>query len=235
MSSVSGHSAPADAPGGYSVEDARLFRWDSVSDTVLPERIDLLDRQVVGRTVLDAGCGGGGIAEHLHRRGFTVTGLERFRPFLELANARDIRGHFVQADLSSPLPFGDRTFDTTICLDVLEHVDDDLQTLKELARVTRRRLVITVPQRDDWMTRYRLVFSTYRDTTHRRYYTRESLRSAAETIGLVHDCVHPRSRLPFLTPIYERVFHFLALRTAASEVHMNLAVIIDLDPQRSLA
>ena len=51
------------------------------------------------------------------------------------------------------LPFADGSFDTTICFDVLEHVADDGQTIRELARVTRRRLVLAVPQADQWMWR----------------------------------------------------------------------------------
>ena len=50
---------------GYSLENARAFGWNSVSGDLLPERVELLNKYVVGRTVLDAGCGGGGFVDHL--------------------------------------------------------------------------------------------------------------------------------------------------------------------------
>ena len=74
-----------------------------------------------------------------------------------VARQRQFKGLFVQADLAHRLPFADGLFDTTVCLDVLEHVADDGQTIRELARVTRRRLVLAVPQADQWMWRYRLI------------------------------------------------------------------------------
>ena len=48
-------SAPVN---GYTLENAKLFGWNSVSGELLPERVELLNKYVVGKTVLDAGCGG---------------------------------------------------------------------------------------------------------------------------------------------------------------------------------
>src|SRR5262249_54960082 len=152
----------------------------------------------------------------------------------------------VQADLDDRLPFAAGSFDTTICLDVLEHVANDAHTIRELARVTRRRLVIAVPQEDQWMWRYRLIFYPYRDPTHLRYYTPESLRALATSLGsrqvevfgeqqihlqsLALQLLHPRSRYPGLTRIYERLFTFLVLRSSWTVLYQNLAAVIDLQP-----
>jgi len=232
------------ATQGYSLENAKLFEWNSVSGYLLPERIDLLKQHVIGKTVLDAGCGGGGFVDYLVGEGFHATGVDKHDVFLQVARERRFRGTFVQADLAHRLPFADASFDTTICLDVLEHVADDTQTIRELARVTRRRLLIAVPQEDQWMWRYRLVFYAYRDPTHLRYYTPESLRALAESVRPAHlevfgeqkihlqdlalQLLHPRSRYPFLTPVYQRLFTFLVLRTSSSVLHQNLAAVIDL-------
>lgn len=53
--------------------------------------------------------------------------------------------NFVKADLHD-LPILDRSFDTAILGDVLEHVMDPEQVVREAARVARQRLVITVPE-----------------------------------------------------------------------------------------
>jgi SAM-dependent methyltransferase len=239
-------STPAPGVNGYTLENARLFGWNSVSGDLLPERVELLNKYVVGKTVLDAGCGGGAFVDYLTRRGFQATGLDTHDVFLRVAREKRFHGRFVQADLAQPLPFADGSFDTTVCLDVLEHVADDTHTIRELARVTRQRLLIAVPQEDKWMWRYRLIFYPYRDPTHRRYYTPESLRALATCFGprrvevfgeqqihlqsLALQLLHPRSRYPGLTRVYERIFTFLVLRSSSSALYQNLAAVIDLQP-----
>ena len=230
---------------GYTLENAKLFGWNSVSGELLPERVELLNKYVVGKTVLDAGCGGGAFVDYLNGQGFQATGLDTYAIFLRVARERRFRGRFVQADLAEQLPFADDSFDTTICLDVLEHVADDAHTIRELARVTRRRLLIAVPQEDQWMWRYRLIFYPYRDPTHLRYYTPDSLRSLATSFGAQHvdvfgeqqiplerlalQLLRPRSRYPGLTRIYERLFTFL-VRRSSTVLYQNLATVIDLQP-----
>ena len=55
----------AAATAGYSLENATRFGWNSLDGDLLPERAELLRKYVVGKTVLDAGCGGGGFVDEL--------------------------------------------------------------------------------------------------------------------------------------------------------------------------
>jgi ubiquinone/menaquinone biosynthesis C-methylase UbiE len=52
--------------------------------------------------------------------------------------------HRVCASVLS-LPFAARSFDTVTCLEVLEHLDDPSAAVRELARVARRAVVVSVP------------------------------------------------------------------------------------------
>ena len=43
------------------------------------------------------------------------------------------------------LPYKDNSFDYVICSEVLEHVENPIKAMQELKRVTKKRLIITVP------------------------------------------------------------------------------------------
>jgi SAM-dependent methyltransferase len=165
----------------YTLENAERFGWSSMGGELNAERVSHLDRFLVGRRILEAGCGGGGYVDFLSRRGLEAVGVDRHRQFIGNAREKGFRGEYVQADITS-LPFGDKTFDCTYSFDVLEHVDD-VPAIKEMARVTARRLVFTVPLVDDAVRKYGLTFPTYTDPTHLRYYTEESVRALCENVS----------------------------------------------------
>lgn len=234
---------------GYSVANARRFGWASVAPVLDPDRVAFLASNVVGRTVLDAGCGGGGYVDHLCRAGFDATGVDKHDMFLDLSAERGFAGRFVRGDLTERLPFPDRAFDTTICLDVLEHVDD-ATALRELVRVTRTRILLTVPRDASALEEaYRLTLIPYKDPTHLRYYTEDMVRALAATVApravavapeqlirverFVWDCATPRSRRPLLDRVYRRLFRFLMRRAAMrrdgeAPLSMNWSAVIDL-------
>lgn len=54
-------------------------------------------------------------------------------------------GHDYQLDLESKLDLPSMAFDVVVALDVLEHVENTHQAFHELARLTRRTLVIALP------------------------------------------------------------------------------------------
>lgn len=158
----------------YSVENAHKFNWSSVSGNLIPERISHLETYLVGNRILDAGCGGGAYVEFLSQQGLEAIGIDKYDQFLQFAKEKGRAGTYIQGDLTC-LPFPDKTFDCTYCFDVLEHIDDQL-AIQELARVTTKRLILAVPQKDELMHQFGLTFITYQDSTHLRYYTEESLK-----------------------------------------------------------
>lgn len=44
-----------------------------------------------------------------------------------------------------PLPFGDNSFDTVVCLDTLEHIDNLHGAFEDLLRVSKRYIIISLP------------------------------------------------------------------------------------------
>ena len=103
---------------------------------------------VAGRTVLDVGTGTGRAALALAARGARVTGVDASAEMLAVAARRaasaQIDVTFLRGDAHS-LDFPDRSFDAVICLRVLMHTPGWRQSLAELCRVARDRVVFDYP------------------------------------------------------------------------------------------
>lgn len=129
-----------------------------------------------GSRVLDAGCGSGRTLVELVDYG-QVSGIELSDEAAELARDRGL-GEVVVGRLEE-LPWDDGTFELITCLDVIEHVPDDVRALRELLRVARPGgwLLVTVPA-------YQALWSLHDEANHHfRRYARTSLRGAALAAG----------------------------------------------------
>lgn len=100
------------------------------------------------KAVLDAGCGEGFVSQYLAMRNgsMSITGVDVQPQAIEFAEKNF--GETVNYRLGSlyALPFSDNSFDTVVCSQVLEHLDDVETAMAELKRVARRFVVITVPR-----------------------------------------------------------------------------------------
>jgi SAM-dependent methyltransferase len=95
----------------------------------------------VGGSVLDAGCGGGGMPLSFAEEASSVIGIDLAPRFQDagrrLAAEHGLEHlHFAQAD-GQALPFPDASFDMVLSHAVIEHVADASRYLRELARVLR--------------------------------------------------------------------------------------------------
>jgi len=99
----------------------------------------LLDPQSTD-TILDVGCGTG-LSSKLPGK---ITGID---PSEEMLDKNPIKNKVLGK--AENLPFLDNSFDKLICLSVLQNVDNLEQALKEMARVTKNRAVISVPKRSN--------------------------------------------------------------------------------------
>lgn len=178
----------------YTVENAKKFNWSSISGNLNPERISHLETYIEGTRILDAGCGGGAYVEFLTSKGLTVTGVDKYEQFLRVARQRGRKGVYIESDLAK-LPFSNKEFDCTYCYDVLEHVDDQA-AIKELARVTSKRLIIAVPKEDNAMDKFNLTFLHYQDKTHLRNYTKESLKELVSLVSHSNLRIFPELAVP---------------------------------------
>jgi SAM-dependent methyltransferase len=163
--------------------------------------LDLFLSARPGPDVLDAGAGQGTLSAKLAELGFDVTSADASPAAVAVLEQR-LRGEVVRADVTS-LPFEDQRFDAVVLGEVLEHIEDDLGALREVARVLRTDgvLALSVPANpklfgpsDVW-------------AGHVRRYTRPELIDACTAAGFtVERCVgwgFPISRL-YHRHVYER-------------------------------
>jgi SAM-dependent methyltransferase len=94
---------------------------------------------------LEVGCGEGVIADRMQRRWGEVVALDLPDAGLRAEWRRYPAPRFLHADAHA-LPFPDGHFDVVVAAEVLEHLPDPVLGLREMARVGRRHLVLSVPQ-----------------------------------------------------------------------------------------
>ena len=112
-----------------------MINWKVRYARILEKFPELFDRNV---SLLEVGSGDRGIAQYLKR---PVTGLEP-----QFGQERDpwlvpVNGSIFE------IPFGDRSFDTVLCIDVFEHLprEDRVRAMKELTRVAARQVLVSCP------------------------------------------------------------------------------------------
>jgi len=184
-------------------------------------------RHIVGSSVLDAGCGLGYGLDILAQSGADVQGQD-LDPRLATSSRVTI------APLSA---FRSKSFDVVVSIDVLEHIDDDGGFVAELARIGRRRLIVSTP---NWTA------SRCQWPYHVREYTPAELRALCESLGRVQlwkgtpdgTTAFPitrsganhwlnRARVHPLTAQPTKILN--ALLPTRARIHSHLAAIIDVE------
>jgi SAM-dependent methyltransferase len=133
MSSSEGHSGPH-APdfGSLAHTYDRLRPQDDDWLALLDRIVEVGD--LLGRRVLDVGCGTGGLARALAARGARVWGVDPSEEMLAVARKQAGGAVGLKRGRAEKLPFKDAWFERAV-LRLVVHLVDRSQALPELARV----------------------------------------------------------------------------------------------------
>jgi len=115
--------------------------------------VDEAVAEVRPASVLDAGCGEGTVTARVARRlpRATVVGLDVGDPRLVAEwDARAGENLAFHSGSAYSLPYPDGAFELVCALEVLEHLERPADGLDELARVSSRALVLSVPREPLW-------------------------------------------------------------------------------------
>ena len=162
----------------------RLWRGlpDSAPEHFELRRAFLISALEPGSRVIDVGCGAGWFSGALVAAGFSVVGVEAAEEPVRRARARHGDLEFVVAG-GAELPFPAGRFDAAWMGEVIEHVQDGLGLLAEVARVVGPggRLVLSTPDhpgpRRLWLGVSRRAFEEHFEprSDHVRFFTRRTL------------------------------------------------------------
>jgi len=98
---------------------------------------------VKNKIALDVGCGEGEQTKWLENKGYRVVSIDKYKfyPQCQLV------------DIDQGLPFNDNTFDLIWCSEVIEHLINPQNAIKEFLRVTRPDgvLILTTPNSYFWL------------------------------------------------------------------------------------
>jgi SAM-dependent methyltransferase len=159
-------------------------------DNERPDLIEALPRPL-GR-VLDVGCGAGGLGPGLKAAGASeVVGIEIVPSAAERAAL--VLDRVITGPVETSLEELDGTFDTVVCLDVLEHLADPMAVLAELRRHVSPggHVQVSVPNARHYsLVRDLVLHGTFgyvdhghRDSTHLRWFTRRDIARLLSDAG----------------------------------------------------
>jgi ubiquinone/menaquinone biosynthesis C-methylase UbiE len=127
-----------------------------------------------GDTILDAGCATGDYLEKLSTLGYHCAGVDINSEYVDIAKQKGLDAQVMDA---KHLEFPDKSFDTIILFEVLEHLADPEDVLKEAHRVARKNVLLTVPNCTQF-SRLRKVGLTYDhmlEKDHVNFFTKSDL------------------------------------------------------------
>ena len=178
----------------------------AIIDSLIRSHVPLPD----DARILEAGCGTGGNLALLAAHG-ALDALEYDPQARALAAARGIARRVEPGMLPDAIGFGDTSYDMIALLDVLEHVDDDVGSLRALGgRLAQGgRILLTVPA-VPWL------WSDHDALHHhKRRYTHERLVAVAQEAGLAVQASGYFNTLLFPLAVAQRMTHQLFRREAA--------------------
>lgn len=132
-------------------------------------------------SVLDVGCGAGAYGPALIAAGHAWLGAEVDPRCHEILARRGLPFRAL-AETDGRLPFAEGEFDAAIAVEVLEHIRDLEASISEIARVTRSRFLVSVPNLEviPLFAPLGIVPWHLLELTHVNFFTRASLRATLE-------------------------------------------------------
>lgn len=199
-----------------SKEKYHDFVWQDKSKDIKSlndSHLSVLDLLPEG-SVLDVGCGIGNLSYHIQQEGRKVVGADIAGTALSEAKKKGIET--VLCDLDGSLPFKDGSFDCVVSCQVFQHIFQPLKLLNDMKRVSRKFIIINVPNIAYWKYRLRLLRGDFPFTSidhHEpiRFFTLDMLDRLITDASLISEkVVLTGSSMTGIGPLFATGFTVLA-------------------------
>lgn len=118
--------------------------FDKTRFSLWPGVTKFLDTLESNTTLCDIGFGNGKYLSY--RKDIYAFGCDMCDILINIANEKNPNANLIKANVIS-IPYRDKSFDNSICIAVLHHMktnEDRKKVLKELVRITRKQIMISV-------------------------------------------------------------------------------------------
>jgi len=134
-----------------------------------------LSLDYISGDVLEVGCGEGRGVELILSEADSFTGIDKIQNVVDALKTKFPEGDFRQMMIPPFVGLDDNSFDVVISFQVIEHIKDDFNYLKEIHRVLRPggKALITTPN---------IKMSLSRNPWHIREYTSDELKGLGQKI-----------------------------------------------------
>jgi len=158
----------------YQIEDKHW--WFQGRRKIVMELIDKYYKKTPGAKVLDVGCGTGMMLKYLSKYG-EVWGTDKDPKAIEYSKTKAPNTEIISGSIPEKIPEG--KFDLVTALDIVEHIERDVEALKVIFNTLKNNgvLVMTVPA-------YQFLWSTHDEINeHKRRYQLPELKEKLERAG----------------------------------------------------
>ena len=149
----------------------------------MKEKTNLLIKLFDGEKIVEVGCGNGLLLKNFPRDKIDFTGLDFSKGNLEQAKKENPDLDFYQADLTNESSWSEHKnkFDTVLCSEVIEHIQDDSFALSILHSLLKPNgaLVVTVPAFPFLLSKFDI------KEGHVRRYTKNSISKVVTNAGFI--------------------------------------------------
>lgn len=140
-----------------SIKEFENKRWLEGDQVFVFRHAKALEMVEKGQKVLDVGCGDGLFLSALAQKEVLASGVDISEEGVKKCREKGLDVSVVDISIEN-LPFQDGAFDTVIMLDVLEHLYAPEALLQEAARVSKKYIIISVPNFNSLPARLQVLF-----------------------------------------------------------------------------
>lgn len=142
-------------------------------------RYQKIKKFIRGKSLFDAGCGNGFFLKLLKDQNLNLTGFDLSPDRVKISQKNASQAKIYQDNIYQ-IKQKDQSFKTVTCLEVIEHTQKWQNALKEVLRITQKRLLLTVPNNEK--IKYEICAHCGKQTPRNRHFTQFNSKIIAQNL-----------------------------------------------------